>query len=614
VSLRDVRAGRGGSRRVARIWGAIGATLAAAALVTALVLWLEGSRDPRGGEADAGVTAEFLRGAPAEAPPLRFRDVAREVGIAVRHGPGPRGRTLPEDTGSGLAWCDFDGDGDPDLYVVSFPGPLGAPPDPEGGNRLLRNDGGVFVDVTERAGLADLEGFGMGASCADVSGNGLPDLYVYNYGANRLFLNQGDGTFVEVAAAAGVDDPGWSTCAAWGDFDRDGRLDLYVCNYVDYQQADGEADFGGAWAGIPFTLNPNAFDPQANRLYRNQGDGTFEEVAAWHGVDDPQGRSLAAAFADLDDDGWLDLYVANDVSPNALLRNLGGTAAGDVVFQDRAPATGTADPRGSMGLWVGDPVLDGGAGHDGAPHDAGAAGLRLPSLFLTHWVAEENTLYQPVVRADGEVEYRDRTRDLYLAEISMDAVGWGTALVDLDLDGRPEIVVANGSTLERRDDRSRLVPQPLFLFWSDGRRYHDLAPAAGEAFARPLVARGLAAADFDGDGRVDLAVSVNRGEILLLRNETATDHGFLAVRLQGPAAALFGAKVEVLLGGRWRAQWVGGDVSYMSQHFQELVFGLGEAPRAEALRVRWADGRVQQLLEPPPGRLTLFYDGSGASS
>ena len=585
------------SRRQRRVWGSIGATLLGCGVLTGVGLWVQSSRDTDLEDPTAGVTANF-KGSQV-ASPIRLRDVARELGVVMRHGPGPRGRALVEDTGSGVAWCDYDMDGDWDLYLVSFPGPLRGQPDPAGSNRLFRNDGGRFTDVTEAAGVGDADGFGMGATFADYDDDGDPDLYVTNYGPNRLYRNLGDGTFEEIAAQAGVDDPLWSAGAAWGDFDRDGHLDLYVCNYVDYDDTGVEPAQtpGGNAYSVPFTLNPNSFDPQPNRLYRNLGDGTFQDVAEHCRVDNPEGRSLAATLCDLDGDGWLDLYVNNDVSTNKLYRNLGMTIAdgGPVQFFDLSAMTGTADPRGSMGLSVGEI-----GAMTGEPDG-------FPDLFITHWVAQENAFYQSVTAEVGKLEYRDKTRRLRLGEISIDTVGWGSALVDLDLDGRLDIAVANGSTLEHEDRPLGLVAEPSFIFWNVGKHFADVAPGSGAALARPHRARGLAAADFDGDGDVDLAISMNRGQPLLLRNETEAGNTSPTVTLRGPAAACFGARVTLQVAGEKQMRWWGADVTYLGMHATDLIFGLGEHGRAEVVNVSWSDGSETKLTDVAAGSVVVVH-------
>ncbi|MBI4520175.1 MAG: CRTAC1 family protein [Gemmatimonadetes bacterium] len=580
--------------RKSKVWLSVGAMVLGVGTLVQFAFWAAERRETDLANPAAGITAEF-RGGGIPLPAIRFRDVAAEMGVLMRHGPGPRGRTLPEDTGSGLAWGDYDGDGDWDLYVVNYPGALGTAPNPEGRNRLFRNDGDRFTDVTEDAGVGDPDGFGMGASFADYDGDGHMDLYVTNLGPNRLYRNRGNGTFEEVGGKAGVADPSWSTGAAWGDYNRDGYLDLYVCNYVIYEDekiGDTQTlDVSGAYT-LPFALNPNSFSPAPNRLYRNRGDGTFEEVAARLGVDDPRGRSLAATFVDLDGDRWLDLYVNNDVSANRLFRNMAPEfGTGDsLVFADLSTITGTADPRGSMGLSVAEIGEMAGA-PDG-----------LPDLFITHWVAQENALYQSLVTGGG-LEYRDKSRQFDLGEISTDTVGWGSAFVDLDLDGRIDIAVANGSTLEEKDDPLTLIAEPMFLFWNDGAKFHDVAPKAADVLARRHSVRGLAAADFDGDGDVDLAAGVNRGAPLLLRNETQTGNRFLAVRLAASDAVRRGARVELEADGRRQYRWWGADVSFLSDHAPELVFGLGAASKVDRLSVDWSDGTTTVVVDIPAGRV-----------
>ncbi len=571
--------------RKQKIWVSVGATVLGVALLAGIGVMVQAARDTDMGDEREGLTAAF-RGGDVDAPPVRLVGMQ----LPMSHGCG-RLRSLPEDTGSGLAWGDVDGDGDFDLYVVN----LG------GANSLFRNDGPRRLgDVARNAGVDDAEGFGMGASFADYDGDGDLDLYVTNRGPNRLYRNKGDGTFEDVAKEAGVDDPLWSTSVAWGDYDRDGDLDLYVCNYVDYDvEGAGPASQVGTAEGayaVPFTLNPNAFDPQPNRLYRNNGDGTFEDVAQAAFVANPEGRTFAATFCDLDGDGWLDLYVNNDVSANRLYKNLGGSFEGrDVAFTDIGMSSGTADPRGSMGLSVSE---------IGFMSSADAAD-GLPDLFISHWVAQENAFYQSLLNKRGKLEYRDKTRRFRLGEISLDTVGWGCVLADLDLDGRPDLVVANGSTLEQKHDPTKLIAEPIFLFWNTGTHFHDVAPEAGEALAKRYCARGLAAADYDGDGDVDLAINVNQGVPLLLRNDTETENNSLAIRLDAPAARTFGARIEVTVAGKTQLYWWGADVSVFSQHAPEWIVGLGTAAKADRIHVRWADGTETTRTDVAAGRISV---------
>ena len=559
---------RRGNKRQRRVWQSVAAMAGGLVLLTALGWLVAQARDTDRQDPTAGVTTMSAEEIPDDAPELRFQDVAEALGVEMMLGPGRRRRTLPEDTGSGLAWADYDGDGDFDLYLVNFAGGGESSPD-EASNRLFRNDGARFVDVTQRAGVGDAAGFGMGATFADFDADGDQDLYVTNRGPNRLYTNSGNGTFIERAAELGLDDPDWSVGATWGDFDGDGRLDLYVGNYVDFDDAlalEPAADDPN-WSGVPIALNPNAFDPQANRLYRQDPSGHFFDDALAAGVSNPQGRSLGVAAIDVDDDGRLDLYVANDVSPNALYLNRSPTA-GEAVFEDASARTGIADPRGSMGICVGD--------------FGERTGSRFPTLLITHWVAQENALYQPTIGSTGQLEYRDRSRQRRLAEISIDRVGWGCAAADFDADGRPDLVIANGSTLESPKDPTQLVAQQLLLHWNAGDRFVDLSSVAGEPFANKHVARGLGLADFDGDGDLDLAIARNRASPLLLENQGPAGNT-LGVRLLAPDSQTIGARIELVTAAGSQAAWWRADASFASDHASQQLFGLGEETSASRL-------------------------------
>ena len=577
---------RGNRRRQRLIWACLG-TLLGTAVLAAGGIWWERRQNTDLADPQAGVTRKFDHEIPDHAPTLTFTDIGPTLGITGQHGAGPRGRLLPEDTGSGIVLADFDSDGDWDLFLPNF----ATDGSDDGANFYYRNDGDQWTESAVAAGLDDPHGFAMGATVADFDADGDPDLYVTQFGPNRLFRNRGDGTFEEVGAEFGVNDDSWSVGSAWGDFDRDGLLDLYVVNYLEFEP-EGAAAFASEdpasedpeWQAVPFTLNPNAFDPVPNRLYRQRSDRSFEELALSAGVSDRGGRGLGVTAVDLDRDGWLDLYVTNDVSPNALFRNLGladggladGGLADGPIFEDWSARTGTADPRGSMGIAVADldlPLPDSEGRQDG-----------LPDLFISHWIAQENALYLAV--AEPRLEYRDRVRDWRLGEISTDRVGWGCGFLDIDLDGRLDLAVANGSTLEEGDPKT-LIAQAPFLLWNDGQRFYDLAPGAGPALAGSHVARGLAVGDLDRDGDPDLALSINRGRPLILRNDQDTGHHGLTLELAGDPARYHGARVEVSANGRRQIRWWGADASFASQHAPELIFGLGTDDGPVTVEIFW---------------------------
>jgi enediyne biosynthesis protein E4 len=476
------------SRRQRSIWFSVLGTLAIVAALTVVLRMREIRYNTDLSDARAGITSystDFTDRQPA--PEIRFRDVAAERGLHFHHGPAQRARRLCEDTGGGLAWADYDGSGYFDLYVVNY-----CRSDENGevesiGGRLFRNQAGHFTDVTEAAGVANPAGRGMAASWADFDDDGFPDLYVTNFGGpNRLYRNQGDGTFREVAAEAGVADSIWSTGVCWGDFrprweSRSVRVRLCRLRPARFVGRAVDSRAGPRFGRRPVCVEPQCLRSAAQPAVPQPRRWPLRRSGRSRGVANPQGRSFSATAVDLDGDGWLDLYVANDVSPNALFRNMTGQpdVAGDengrLAFWDLSAMTGMADFRGSMGLSVAETgELTGAA--DG-----------LPDLFYTNWLAQENGLYQSLQMPDGAIEYRDRARPVRLAEDSLEMVGWGCGFADLDLDGRDDLVIVNGSTLEQSPDRTRLIPQRMFVYWNDGRVFRNVAPACGAGNVRSVV-------------------------------------------------------------------------------------------------------------------------------
>lgn len=575
-------------RLIARyvVWSVV---LAGGVIAAVLVIDRGDHRRYTPGGAVEGVTSDLRRDLPADRPELRFTDAAQAAGIDFRHFPAARSTQLPEDMGSGAAWGDYDNDGDWDLYLCDIAHSLDGDEDPAtGGNRLYRNDGGGrFTDVTAQAGVG-FRGVGMAAAWADYDGDGHLDLAVTAYGRLALYHNRGDGTFEDAARRAGLGGfEGFWAGASWADYDRDGRLDLYVCGYVRY-------DFRPEYLGrgskqyaqvIPFSLNPSSYKPERNLLFRNRGNGAFEEVAEKAGVANAEGRSLSASWADFDLDGFPDLYVANDVSDNGLFRN-----QGDGTFEDISYSAWAADYRGAMGLAVGDYDNDGD-----------------PDLFVTHWIAQENallwnlTLGADGARSDGGLKFTDVADMMGLGQISLNDIGWGTSFEDFDLDGRLDLLVANGSTFQRGDDPSRLVPMQMRLYWqgggSDG--FFDLSQVSGPVFAEPRVSRGAAFADYDEDGDVDVLVMNHQDAPWLLRNDSATANRWLKVRAECRPGGLpcLGAVIEIETAARRQRREIGAQSSYLSQDAPEAIFGVGPAETVASVRVRFPGGAERTLTD-----------------
>jgi hypothetical protein len=594
-------------RRAARF---LLAGAAAFVLVTALVFLLRPKPAAYVPGADAGASGEITRSLERELPGapggVAFTERAAEAGLRFSHFHGARSSQLPEDMGSGLAWGDYDGDGDPDLFVVNESGPLTLSAQDVARSpamaRLYRNRGdGTFDDVTEASGLA-VRGLGMGAAWGDYDGDGDLDLFVTRYGSNLLYRNEGR-RFSDVSAETRVGAAeGFWTGISLADYDRDGDLDAYVCGYVRYQHDPAKAGETSRQfkSVVPFTLNPSSYPPERNLLLRNER-GVFTDVAKEAGVDNLSGRSLSASWADFDADSWPDLYVANDVSDNAMYRNLGGGR-----FADISHSAWVADHRGAMGLGIGDWENDGDF-----------------DIFVTHWLAQENALYADESRSmkvtkEAPLRFVDQADLFGLGQIALDVIGWGTGFLDFDNDGWLDLYAVNGSTFQEENDPSLLVPMRHFLFWnSGGDGFFELGDKAGAPFTVPAVGRGSAAADYDGDGDLDIAMVVHGGALRLARNENGSQRGWLRVVLRGTAAAprtttfATGALVRLTTAERTQMRLVGGQSSYLSQEPPgEVLFGTGDAARIERLEVRWPSGKLESFANLPV-RATIRIEEGG---
>ena len=531
-----------------------------------------------------GAAAVLPLQASAPAPGFRLSDVTTAAGIHFRHNSGAFGaKYLPETMGPGCAFFDYDADGWLDILLVNgaaWPGHRGE----RTSMRLYRNNrNGTFTDVTEKAGLA-VEMYGMGVAVGDYDNDGFPDLLVTAVGQNRLFHNNGRGRFLDVTEKAGLGGRNaFSTSALWFDFDRDGLLDLLVCNYVKWSAAhDVFCSVDGKRKSY---CTPEAYHGETCWLFRNRGNGTFEDVTAKSGIFDSTSKSLGAALLDYDRDGWPDLLIANDTQPNKLYRNLHNGAFEDVAVRAGVAFSDDGKARAGMGV-------------DTADFDNSG----IEGIAITNFDNEMMALYR--LGTDGV--YRDTAQAAGIGPASRSSLGFGCAFLDLDLDGRLDLVAVNGHIDEtvRRIHGNVGYAQPPHLFLNQGKgAFRDIAAAAGAGFAAPKVARGLAIGDFDRDGSPDLLLTTNQGPAYLYRNQQLSGNRGLRLRLTGTKSNrdAIGALVRVFTPDGAQSRRVKSGSSYLCQSELTLTFGLGKREAASLVVIEWPSGVVQEFKSVKAG-------------
>jgi enediyne biosynthesis protein E4 len=521
---------------------------------------------------------------PARPAPL-FADVTAAAKIAFVHDAGATpDKFMMETFGSGVAWLDYDNDGFQDLYLVN-----GAPGK---ANALYRNNGdGTFADVTAQAGVGAKDGYRTGVAAGDFDNDGYPDLYVTALGTNILYRNKGDGTFADVTGSAGVAGPPaeWSTSTGFFDYDRDGDLDLYVTNYLDYRVTDNPY-CGYRKEGYRMYCNPTMFDGVADRLYRNNGNGTFTDVSRAAGVANPAGKGLGVTFCDFDRDGDPDIYVANDMVRNFLYRNNGDGTFVDVAYGAGVGFDGNGKPQAGMGTDCADYNGDG-----------------LPDIFVTNFSEELNSLYEN--RGGGVFE--DVTEKAGLGS-GFVPLGFGTKLFDADNDGDLDLYVTNGHVA----DNVKLYQPALSyaqkdLFYENvGGRFRDASLRGGPALQTPRVGRGLAVADFDNDGDLDVVITSVGRRPALLRNDAPQKGNWVLIKAKGRKSNAFGlgATVTIRTAAGVQVREINNVASYQSSNDMRLHVGVGAAKTIPQLEILWPSGAKQVLTDVAVNRIVTVEE------
>jgi len=500
---------------------------------------------------------------------------------------------LPETTGSGCAFLDYDNDGWMDIYLVNSGKCDFYNPNPPLRNALYRNNrDGTFTDVTEKAGVA-AGGYGQGVAVGDYDGDGFPDLYVTQYGRSILYHNNGDGTFSDVTEKAGVAAPGWSSSAVWFDYDNDGRLDLFVCRFVDFDRSKNlpcEAN------NKPGYCVPRLYKPMASWLFHNNGDGTFTDVSKESGIARYPGKAWGVVATDLNNDGKIDLLVANDTVANFLFMNRGGGKFEEIGTLAGVAYSESGRPRSGMGVDSADFNQDG-----------------WMDLFVTNIDHEKYSLYQN----NHDETFDDKADASGIGAATRLLSGWGLKFFDYDNDGNLDLFLANGNPDDLIEMMHKDVAyrEPLMLFHGDGKILHNVSAQSGPLFAKPMSARGLAIGDFDNDGAVDVLVAVNDAAPLLLHNQADPENHWLGIKLVGKKANrdAVGARITYQAGDlkRYRTRVGGG--SYLSSHDPRIVLGLGKHTKIDWLEVKWPEpsGVTEKFSDLPIDKYITIVEGEG---
>ena len=529
----------------------------------------------------------------AVASPTTFEDVTQKSGITWVHDNAKSdARHLPETVGAGCAFLDYDNDGLMDIIFVNSGSSDFFTPTTPIRNALYRNNGnGTFTDVTLKAGVSG-GGFGMGVAAADYDGDGFQDLYITSYGRNTLYKNSGKGTFTDVTEKAGVAAPGWSTCAVWFDFDNDGKLDLFVSSFVYYDRslnvlcADDQ--------NRRYYCIPRHYKPSPSRLFRNNGDGTFSDVSAATAIGSYPGKSFGAVATDVNNDGWLDLFVANDTMPNFLFVNQGGKKFEEVGLAAGVAFSQAGRARSGMGV-------------DATDYD----GDGWQDLFVANIDYEFFSLYHN----EKDVTFTDEPREIAAATQLMS--GWGLRFFDYDNDNDPDLFLVNGHPddfVEMHNARVK-YKEPLLLFVNTGREFKNVSQNSGAVFSRDFSGRGMATGDFDNDGDLDVLVSNNGEAPVLLRNNGGNRNNWVGLRLvatkSNPAAV--GAVITWKAGTLKRSRLKTGGGSYLSSHDPREILGLGPATKVDSVEIRWPSGKIDTLTNLPLNQYVTVTEGVGVS-
>lgn len=531
--------------------------------------------------------------AATQAVKVRFTDVTTQSGIAFKHVASPEKKYIVESMSGGVAFFDYDNDGDLDIYLVNSLTVDLVKSKGKTKSDLYRNDGnGKFSEVGVKAGVSDI-GWGMGVATGDYNNDGFEDLYVTCLGPDHLFKNNGNGTFTDVTAKAGVSDPRWSTGASFVDYDRDGDLDLFVANYVDFD-VNNLPEFGQGqtcqYKSIPVQCGPRGLKGAGDSLFRNNGNGTFTDVSKQAGVSDPDGfYGLGVMISDFDEDGWIDIFVANDSTPNFHYRNNGDGTFKEIGFTAGTAVNENGSEQGCMGVTAGD------YDHDGKM-----------DLFVTNFADEYNTLYHN----DGPNSFTDVSYAAKVAAVSLPHVGWGTKFFDYDNDGWVDLFVANGHVYPQLP--SYRQPRLLHRNNRDG-TFTEVSAEFGAILTENRASRGVAFGDLDNDGDVDLMITDLDGSPQLLRNDNGNANNSILIKTVGVKSnrSGIGARIKVVAGDLTQTDEVRSGDSYISQSDQRLHFGLEKKTKIDLIEVRWPNGTVDKITGVGVNRIITIKEGQG---